>query len=221
MPNLSNLEQDVTRVRHLFEFDKEIAREFTNKENPIILGIDEVGRGPIAGPLAAGGVIFKTCDYIQFLNDSKKVTEKRRPIVAEKIKENSKFFKVSMVDAKTIDDIGISQSLKRAFTGVIKTAEKNNFFPDVILIDGNFIDLCDDRVKCIVKGDQKSASIAASSIIAKVERDKFMIEISRNFPEFRWEKNKGYGTREHIDAIKASKISPYHRKTFLKNFHFD
>lgn len=221
MPNLSNLEQDVTRVRQLFEFDKEIAREFTNKENPIILGIDEVGRGPVAGPLAAGGVIFKTCDYIQFLNDSKKVTEKRRPIVAEKIKENSKFFYVSMVDAKTIDDIGISKSLKIAFSDVISNAEKNNFFPDVILIDGNFIDLCDDRVKCIIKGDQKSASIAASSIIAKVERDKFMIEISRNFPEFKWEKNKGYGTREHIDAIKASKISPYHRKTFLKNLHFD
>ena len=216
MPRLTK-EQDVARVRALFAFDEQIAKEVAGKENAIILGIDEVGRGPVAGPVAAGGVVWEAPTYVQYLNDSKKITEKRRPLVAEEVKAKAKFSCVEFVSAAEIDEEGIVPSLKKAFRAVISACESAGTVPDVILIDGNEIDV-DPRVKTVVKGDGKSAAIAAASVIAKVERDNLMRGLAREFPEFEWDSNKGYGTKAHLDAIGRFGLSEQHRKSFLKNF---
>ncbi len=217
MPRLTK-EQDEARVKALFAFDEKIANEVTGNKDAVILGIDEVGRGPVAGPLAAGGVVWKSPTYVQHLNDSKKITEKRRPIVASQIKEKALFSCVEFVEASVIDEIGIAESLKRAFRAVIDRCEEARIVPDIILIDGNKIDV-DKRVKTVVKGDAKSASIAAASVIAKVERDDLMVSLSAEFPDYKWEKNKGYGTKDHLDAIKQFGMTVKHRRTFLKKFH--
>ena len=216
MPRLTK-EQDEARVRALFAFDEQIAKEVAGKENAIILGIDEVGKGPVAGPVAAGGVVWEAPTYVQYLNDSKKITEKRRPLVAEEVKAKAKFSCVEFVSAAEIDEEGIVPSLKKAFRAVISACESAGTVPDVILIDGNEIDV-DPRVKTVVKGDGKSAAIAAASVIAKVERDNLMRGLAREFPEFEWDSNKGYGTKAHLDAIRRFGLSEQHRKSFLKNF---
>ena len=216
MPRLTK-EQDEARVRALFAFDEQIAKEVSGKENATILGIDEVGRGPVAGPVAAGGVVWEAPTYVQYLNDSKKITEKRRPLVAEEVKAKAKFSCVEFVSAAEIDEEGIVPSLKKAFRAVISACESAGTVPDVILIDGNEIDV-DPRVKTVVKGDGKSAAIAAASVIAKVERDNLMRGLAREFPEFEWDSNKGYGTKAHLDAIRRFGLSEQHRKSFLKNF---
>ena len=216
MPRLTK-EQDEARVRALFAFDEQIAKEVSGKENATILGIDEVGRGPVAGPVAAGGVVWEAPTYVQYLNDSKKITEKRRPLVAEEVKAKAKFSYVEFVSAAEIDEEGIVPSLKKAFRAVISACESAGTVPDVILIDGNEIDV-DPRVKTVVKGDGKSAAIAAASVIAKVERDNLMRGLAREFPEFEWDSNKGYGTKAHLDAIRRFGLSEQHRKSFLKNF---
>ena len=216
MPRLTK-EQDEARVRALFAFDEQIAKEVSGKENATILGIDEVGRGPVAGPVAAGGVVWEAPTYVQYLNDSKKITEKRRPLVAEEVKAKAKFSSVEFVSAAEIDEEGIVPSLKKAFRAVISACESAGTVPDVILIDGNEIDV-DPRVKTVVKGDGKSAAIAAASVIAKVERDNLMRGLAREFPEFEWDSNKGYGTKAHLDAIRRFGLNEQHRKSFLKNF---
>ena len=216
MPRLTR-EQDEARVRALFAFDEQIGIEFAGNNNAVILGIDEVGRGPVAGPLAAGGVVWEAPTYIQYLNDSKKITEKRRPVVAQVIESKAKFACVEFISAKEIDEIGIVSALKKAFKVVITDCESAGIIPDVILIDGNEIDV-DTRVKTVVKGDAKSASIAAASVIAKVRRDNFMRDLAREFPEFGWESNKGYGTKAHLDAIMEHGMNEQHRKSFLKSF---
>ena len=216
MPRLTR-EQDEARVSELFAFDEQIAFEFAGNEKAVILGIDEVGRGPVAGPLAAGGVVWEAPTYIQYLNDSKKITEKRRPVVAQVIESKAKFASVEFISAKEIDEIGIVSALKKAFKAVITDCESAGIIPDVILIDGNEIDV-DVRVKTVVKGDAKSASIAAASVVAKVRRDNFMRDMAVGFPEFGWEKNKGYGTKAHLDAIMKHGMNEQHRKSFLKNF---
>ena len=216
MPRLTR-EQDEQRVKGLFDFDKSIAEEVVGNEDAIILGIDEVGRGPVAGPLAAGGVVWEAPTYVQFLNDSKKITEKRRPQVAQEIESKAKFACVEFISVKEIDEMGIVPSLKKAFKAVISNCEEEGIVPDVILIDGNEIDV-DVRVKTVVKGDAKSASIAAASVVAKVRRDNFMRGLAREFPEFGWESNKGYGTKAHLDAIMEHGMNEQHRKSFLKSF---
>lgn len=217
MPKLTK-EQDKARVKALFDFDSETSKRLTGKENAVVLGIDEVGRGPVAGPLAAGGVVWKTQEYVEFLNDSKKITEKRRPKVAAQIKKRALFSCVEFVEPNVIDEIGISESLRQVFKAIIRRCEQSGIIPDVILIDGNKIDV-DERVETVVKGDAKSASIASASVIAKVERDGYMVRLSEEFPEFKWEKNKGYGTKDHLDAIKSFGMTVKHRRTFLKKFH--
>ena len=216
MPKLT-LEQDRARVKSLFDFDRKIAESCLGKPDAIILGIDEVGRGPVAGPLAAGGVVFTSEVFIQYLNDSKKITEKRRPIVAESIKKCSTFFDVEYASAAEIDEFGIVCALKKVFLAIIQKCEKSGYIPDLILIDGNKIDI-DPRVTTIVKGDAQSASIAAASVIAKVARDSLMTDLGYEFPQYEWAKNKGYGTKAHTDAILEFGLTDQHRRTFLKKF---
>jgi ribonuclease HII len=211
MPRLTE-EQDRARVQSLFDFD------FDASHGGLVLGIDEVGRGPVAGPLAAGGVVFEGATYIKWLNDSKKITEKRRPIVADDIKEKSLFSTVVFVQATEIDELGIAEALKVAFKQVIFECENSSIIPSTILVDGNSLDLSDSRVKCIIKGDSNSAAIAAASVVAKVKRDNLMKELDKLFPHYEWASNKGYGTKAHLDAVKNFGLTEYHRRSFLKKY---
>ena len=211
-------EKDRQRVSVMFDFDTSTLADIVLKKSGYVLGIDEVGRGPVAGPVAAGGVVYEKSHYIKWLNDSKKITEKRRPLVADDIKAKALFSHVEMLDASVIDEIGIAGALKLLFKKMISCCEDNGVKPDIILVDGNNIDLEDDRVRCVVKGDAKSAAIASASVLAKVERDRLMTELDEQYPEYEWSKNKGYGTKSHLQAIERCGVCEYHRKSFLSKY---
>lgn len=201
---------------NLFDFDK-----FEKNDKSFLIGTDEAGRGPAAGGVWASAVCFyKDIDENLFekLNDSKKLTSKTREYLYETIKQNS-YYSIKMVDIKTIEKINILNAsllaMKMAVTEVIEQIENSDF---QILVDGNkLIKDFNYNQKFIIKGDSKSASIAAASILAKVTRDRFMDEIDIQYPCYGWKKNKGYLTKSHIEAIQKFGVSPYHRMSFLKN----
>lgn len=179
----------------------------------VIAGMDEVGRGPLAGPVCVACVIMPLNDIIEGIDDSKKITEKKREVLAEKIKEKAIAYSIKMVDEKTIDEINILQATKLCMKQAVKSLETA---PDLVLVDAiKELDIT-VPVKGIVKGDALSYSIGAASILAKVERDSFMKKLSEKYPEYGWERNKGYGTKEHIEALKKYGITSHHRKSFLK-----
>ncbi len=179
----------------------------------IICGVDEAGRGPLAGPVYAAAVILPEGHIVEGVNDSKKLSEKKRDILYEKIIDECVCYSVGTASEKEIDDINILQAtflaMKRAVGGLAVA-------PDIALIDGNKKPGLDIEEWDIVKGDSKSANIAAASIIAKVSRDRYMLEMAEKYPEFQFEKHKGYGTKLHYEMIEKYGISPIHRKTFLK-----
>lgn len=180
-----------------------------------ICGIDEAGRGPLAGPVVAGAVILPTDCEILYLNDSKKLTEKRREALFLEIKEKAVAWNVGIVDAAEIDQINILQAtyeaMRKAITGLEVT-------PDLLLNDAVEIpDVQIPQVK-IIKGDAKSVSIAAASILAKVTRDHLMIEYDQKYPDYGFARHKGYGTGVHIEAIRDYGTCPLHRKTFIRKF---
>jgi ribonuclease HII len=180
-----------------------------------ICGIDEAGRGPLAGPVVAGAVILPTDCEILYLNDSKKLTEKRREALFLEIKEKAVAWNVGIVDAAEIDQINILQAtyeaMRKAITGLEVT-------PDLLLNDAVEIpDVQIPQVK-IIKGDAKSVSIAAASILAKVTRDHLMIEYDQKYPDYGFARHKGYGTGVHIEAIRDYGPCPLHRKTFIRKF---
>ncbi|MCB9210301.1 MAG: ribonuclease HII [Ignavibacteriales bacterium] len=177
-----------------------------------LVGVDEAGRGPLAGPVVAAAVIFEKNTFIEGINDSKKIKEKERENLAEKIKQFALDYSYGIVNHIEIDRINILQaSLKAMKIAVNKLSGKI----DLILIDGNKSFIADLPIKTIVKGDTKSFSIAAASILAKVKRDEIMRKAAKDFPEYLWENNKGYGTKKHVEAIKKFGYSNFHRKTFL------
>lgn len=179
-----------------------------------ICGIDEVGRGPLAGPVTACAVILDPQKEILYLNDSKKLSEKKREELYEEIMEKAVCVAVGEADWKRIDEINILQADYEAMREAIgRLAVK----PDVLLNDAVTIPGVDIRQIPIVHGDAKSASIAAASIIAKVTRDRKMLEYDRLYPEYGFASNKGYGTKEHLLALKKYGPTPIHRKSFLKN----
>jgi len=179
-----------------------------------IAGVDEAGRGPLAGPVVAAAVIFNRNTFIEGIDDSKRVPEKKRIILYDEILKNSVAHGFGIVHEDEIDEINILQaSLKAMRIAASKLKPK----PHLILIDGNKSFASKIPTKTIVKGDTKSFSIAAASILAKVKRDRIMIRAAKKYPGFLWHKNKGYGTREHIEAIKKNGITPLHRKSFLSN----
>ncbi|MEJ5351807.1 MAG: ribonuclease HII [Melioribacteraceae bacterium] len=192
---------------------------FLTKKIKLIAGVDEAGRGPIAGPVVAAAVIFEKNVYHPQINDSKKLTENMRENLYEWIIQNCICYAVSIVNHDVIDEINILQATLRA----MKTAvEKLEVKPHLILIDGNKpFSVNDKKIKTIVRGDSKSFSIAAASILAKVTRDRIMREAAIKFPKYLWEKNKGYPTKAHIEAIKNYGITPLHRKSFLKNIIYE
>lgn len=192
---------------------------FLTKKIKLIAGVDEAGRGPIAGPVVAAAVIFEKNVYHPQINDSKKLNENMRENLYEWIIQNCISYAVSIINHDVIDEINILQATLRAMKTAVEELEVQ---PNLILIDGNkSFSVNDKEIKTIVRGDSKSFSIAAASILAKVTRDRIMREAAIKFPEYLWDKNKGYPTKAHIDAIKNYGITPLHRKSFLKNIIYE
>ena len=181
-----------------------------------VCGIDEAGRGPLAGPVFAAAVVLPVDCEIPGLNDSKKLTDKKREALFEVIIEKAIAYSVASASEKEIDEINILNAtylaMNRAFDGL-------SVKPDMALIDGNREPGVDAMQKTVVKGDSKSMSIAAASILAKVSRDRYMLEIAKLYPQYEFQKHKGYGTKLHYERIRENGISDVHRKTFLKVIH--
>jgi ribonuclease HII len=176
----------------------------------LIAGVDEVGRGPLAGPVAAAAVILPKDFYLPGIDDSKKLTEKKRLEYDAIIRKEAIAFSISMIHAKEIDEINIYEATKKAMMSAIVSLEPK---PDLLLIDAMKLEIPFPS-ESIIKGDAKSISIAAASIVAKVARDHLMKEISQAFPDYGFQNNMGYGTKEHIEAIQKHGITSYHRKSF-------
>lgn len=185
-------------------------------EGQIIAGIDEAGRGPLAGPVVCACVIMPLDEenIIDGINDSKKLSEKKREILYDKIIEKAISYSIVEVDEKTIDEINILQATK---LGMKMALENLKTKPDIVLIDAVKIDT-EIKQDNIIKGDALSYNIAAASILAKVYRDRLMTELSKDYPQYNFEKHKGYGTKEHIEALKKYGKCKLHRNTFIKNF---
>lgn len=180
----------------------------------IICGVDEAGRGPLAGPVYAAAVILPKCHIVEGVNDSKKLSEKKRELLFDKIIDECVCYSIGTASEKEIDEINILQAtylaMKRAVDGL-------EIVPQLALIDGNRIPpLTSTDARAIVKGDAKSASIACASILAKVSRDRYMLEMAKKYPEYQFEKHKGYGTKLHYEMIEKYGICEIHRKSFLK-----
>lgn len=199
------------------KFDNSFLNYFginTGREINFIAGVDEVGRGPLAGPVVAASVIFSPDVIIEGINDSKKLSEKQREELFPQILDKALTFSVCAISHAKIDQINILQASLLAMFNAVSRLKTN---PDIVLADGNKKFNFIAPVIPIVKGDGKSFAIASASIIAKVARDRIMKRLDKYFPEYLWEKNKGYPTKEHIQAVKIYGPSPLHRKTFLKN----
>ncbi len=190
-------------------------REFTAKGKQLIAGIDEAGRGPLAGPVVVASVIMPLDNIIDGINDSKKVAEKKRELLYQKIIDTALAYDIEVIDEKTIDEINILNATKMGMQNCIKNLKIK---PDLVLIDAVQIK-SDIETLSIIKGDAKSYSIAAASILAKVYRDNLMREYDKEFPMYGFAKHKGYGTKMHIDAIKQYGICKIHRRSFVKNFY--
>lgn len=187
--------------------------EARQKGYKIICGVDEAGRGPLAGPVYAAAVVLYENQIIEGVNDSKKLSEKKRELLYDKIISECMDYSIGFADEKEIDEINILQAtflaMKRAVDG-LKTV------PQLALVDGNREPALDKtEVLTIVKGDSKSMSVAAASILAKVSRDRFMLKMAEKYPEYCFEKHKGYGTKLHYEMIEKYGICEIHRKTFL------
>ena len=198
---------DVTKMLD-YEFERKALGD------NLIAGVDEVGRGPLAGPVVCAAVIMPIDDLIQGVNDSKKLTEKTRERLSTEILEKAIAVKIAVVDEKVIDEINILNATKKAMKECIDCISVK---PDCVLIDAVKLDV-DVPTVSIIKGDAKSYSIACASIVAKVYRDNLMKEYAKIYPEYDFEGNKGYGTKKHIDALKKYGATPIHRRTFIKNF---
>ncbi len=191
----------------------DIEKEAVSEGYRIICGVDEAGRGPLCGPVCAAAVILPLDCEIEGINDSKKLSEKKREQLFDVITEKAVAYSIQMVDAATIDEINILQA---TFLAMRTAVENLSVKPDMALIDGNGKPGLDIAERTVVKGDAKSVSIAAASILAKVTRDRYMLEADKKYPEYFFAKHKGYGTKLHYEAIAEHGICPEHRRTFLK-----
>lgn len=195
---------------------KEEERKLYEKNIKFICGIDEAGRGPLAGPVVVGAVILPENSFIEGVNDSKKVSEKKREKLYEQITEEAIAYSVGIVDQKTIDEINILNATK---LGVKIALEGLKQKPEIIMVDAlNNIDTLGIPYISVIKGDAKNYCIAAASIIAKVTRDRIMRQWDEVYPIYGFARHKGYGTAEHIRVIKENGPCMLHRKTFIKNF---
>ena len=192
-----------------YEYEKQAIAEGYN----VVCGVDEAGRGPLCGPVCAAAVILPTDCEIEGINDSKKLSEKKRDMLFDIIKEKAIAYSVVMVDAKTIDEINILQA---TFKAMREAVEGLSIKADIALIDGNQKPGLSIEERTLVKGDAKSVSIAAASILAKVTRDRYCLEMDEKYPQYQFAKHKGYGTKLHYEMIAEYGICDEHRRTFLK-----
>ena len=194
-----------------------VEEEYFKKGFCAVAGVDEVGRGPLAGPVVCAAVILsrEEKDRISGIDDSKKISAKKREVLSEKIKEKALAYAIESVDERVIDEINILQATRLCMKRAVEALKLK---PDFVLTDGNMTLDISIPQKSIIKGDALVASIGAASILAKVYRDNLMKEYARIYPEYGFERNAGYGTKEHINAIKEVGICPIHRKTFVGKF---
>ena len=197
--------------KELFDYDTELRKEY-----PVICGVDEAGRGPLAGDVYAAAVILNDSVLIDYLNDSKKISEKRRELLYDEVIAKADAYCVATASVQEIDELNILQAtmlaMRRAVDGL-------GVKPDLALIDGNRLPQLDCKSQFVIHGDAVSASIAAASILAKVSRDRYMRELDEKYPEYCFSQHKGYGTKLHYEKIAEFGISEVHRKTFLKKLY--
>ena len=189
-------------------------RKYVESGAEFIAGVDEVGRGPLAGPVVCCAIIMPLDDIIEGVTDSKKLTEKKREALFDMIKEKAVAYSIAEVSQYEIDEINILNAVKKCMTAAVKGLTVS---PDITLVDGVDIRL-PIKAEYIIKGDLKSYTIGCASIVAKVYRDRLMVNYAKEFSEYGFEKNKGYGTKQHTDAIKEKGPCILHRKTFIRNF---
>lgn len=195
--------------------DYTFENEIMNKGFARVCGVDEAGRGPLCGPVCAAAVILPVGCEIDGLNDSKKLSEKKREALFDVIIENALSYSIQFADNDEIDRINILNATMECMTRAVNACDP---LPGFVIIDGNRRpDMLNIPSQTVVKGDAKSMSIAAASVLAKVSRDRLMYEYDKQYPEYGFAKHKGYGTKAHYEAIFAHGITPIHRKTFLKN----
>ncbi|MBQ7077012.1 MAG: ribonuclease HII [Lachnospiraceae bacterium] len=211
-----------TEIKRQLKYEKEVARiealrEYEEKysEYDFICGIDEVGRGPLAGPVMACAVILPKGCRILGINDSKKLSEKKREELYDIITKEAVSYAIGTATPERIDEINILQATYEAMREAIK---KLSVTPDILLNDAVTIPGVDITQVPIIKGDAKSITIGAASIVAKVTRDRYMVEMSDKYPEYGFDSNKGYGSAAHIAALKEYGPCPIHRRSFIKNF---
>jgi len=193
---------------------KSFDKKYFNDKIKYLAGIDEAGRGPLAGPVVAAAVIFSRNGFIQGINDSKQLNENQREELFEKIIVKALSYSISIINHDVIDEINI---LNATMTAMKNAVDGLKIKPDIILVDGNRKFASEIPVIPIIKGDAKSFSIAAASILAKVARDRIMKNLAIDYPDYLWEQNKGYPTKQHREIIKRIGPCQLHRKTFLKN----
>lgn len=204
---MKNLLDERERVLSLYQYERQAWRDGFE----FVAGVDEAGRGTLAGPVVVAAVILPHELFLEYLNDSKQVTEKRREILFQEIREKALCYSVSVIDNEIIDKINILQATKLGMHRAIE--QLKNPKPEKILIDAVKLNLSIPSLS-LIKGDSLSASIAAASILAKVTRDHLMQEYDKKFPEYGFAKHKGYGTKEHLRAIEKFGACPIHRLTF-------
>lgn len=194
----------------------EIEKTWADRGFHAICGIDEAGRGPLAGPVCAAAVILPERLDIPGLNDSKKLTDKKRRELFPIIEGQALAYGIGWASQEEIDDINILQA---TFLAMSRAVEQLNIRPDLALVDGNRAPTLNLPVETVVKGDSLSASIAAASVLAKVSRDDVMLRMAEEYPGYGFEVHKGYGTKAHYEALRTFGPSPIHRRTFLKKFY--
>ena len=193
----------------LYDYDAQVR----NEGFPILCGVDEAGRGPLVGSVVAAAVILPPDFRLEGLNDSKKLSEKKREALFDVICQNALAYGIGSASHEEIDEKNILQA---TFLAMRRAVEKLELKADIVLVDGNRDPILNLPTRTVVKGDATSASIAAASILAKVSRDHMLIEMDKEFPQYHFAKHKGYGTKDHYEQILKYGICPYHRRTFLK-----
>ena len=194
--------------KELFDYDSAVRNDY-----PVICGVDEAGRGPLAGDVYAAAVVLREGTLIDYLNDSKKISEKRRELLYDEIIEKAQAYCVASATVEEIDRLNI---LNAAMLAMKRAVEGLGIKPDMALIDGNKLPELKCPAQCVIKGDAASASIAAASVLAKVSRDREMRELAKKYPQYGFEQHKGYGTALHCEMLRKYGASDIHRRSFLK-----
>lgn len=204
-------QEEISRLQEMWSIENELKEKGYN----VIAGVDEAGRGPLAGDVYAAAVILPEGVLIEGLNDSKKLSEKKRDLLYDEIINTALAYSVCVATVEEIDEYNIRNA---TYIAMNRAIDSLNLTPDYVLVDGDCIKDCNIAHECVVKGDSRSLSIAAASVLAKVTRDRYMVKLSESYPGYGFEKHKGYGTKVHIEALKELGASEVHRKTFIKKF---